>query len=560
MIAISNRGMIRFFALTIVVQLVVLSGALGQVSKGLEPAEAPERELTGKRLALLVGNARYQHATPLLNPENDVEVMSRTLKQAHFDVIPVMNADLRQLRQSLDSFTLRLQEEQYDVGLYYYSGHGMEVGGVNYLLPVEANPKSPADVPYDCLDAQRILAKMEDAGVRTKILILDACRDNPLARSWTRTAGRKGLVQMDAPEGTFIGYSTEPGSASLDGSGVNSPYTTALATHLIEPGISIADAFTKVAKTTQMLSTKEGRRQVPFNNFSLTDLFFFIPEGESIPERSAAVSMEVPLIGSGRFTTGRMIMVEGGSFWMGCDSSTHNCQGDELPMHRVSLADFYISETEVTVAQFSEFIKETNYQTDAEKNGGSYVWNGTKREKRLGVDWRCDVAGNKRPAWEEYHPVIHVSWNDAMAYVSWLSWKTKLPYRLPTEAEWEYAARGGNSGADSLVYAGSSVLQEVAWFHLNADGRTHPVKEKKSNALGLFDMNGNVWEWCSDWYHPGYSKEDQKGPNGPPNGTDKVNRGGSWRNLGPYCNNTIRSYDPPDFSGYPIGFRLARSR
>lgn len=552
--------MIRSFVLALVIQLGGITGVLGQVSKGLEPVEAPARELSGKRLALLVGNARYQHASPLLNPENDVEVMEQTLVQAHFEVIKVINADLRQLRSTLDSFALRLHQGQYDVGLYYYSGHGMEVGGVNYLLPVDANPKSPADVAYDCFEAQRILAKMEEAGVRTKILILDACRDNPLARSWSKTAGRKGLVQMDAPEGTFIGYSTEPGSASLDGSGVNSPYTTALATHLIEPGVSIADAFTKVAKTTQMLSAKEGRRQVPFNNFSLTDLFFFIPTGESNSERSAAASLEEPVIGSGRFTAGRMVLVEGGSFWMGCDSSIQACQGDELPLHRVILSDFYLGETEVTVAQFSEFIKETNYQTDAERSGGGYIWNGNSRERRLGVDWRCDVAGNKRPAWEEYHPVIHVSWNDAMAYVSWLSWKTKLPYRLPTEAEWEYAARGGKSGGDSPKYAGSTELGEVAWFHLNANGRTHPVKEKKPNALGLYDMNGNVWEWCSDWYHPNYSSVDQHGPNGPPNGTDKVNRGGSWRNLGPYCNNIIRSYDPPDFSGYPLGFRLARSR
>lgn len=549
----------RRFSWLFLIQMVCVVGSWAQDTKGLEPVEGGGREASSKRLALLVGNARYQYASHLKNPENDVEVMERTLVQAHFDVIRVTNADLRQLRHSLDSFAFRLQEGKYGVGLYYFSGHGMEVDGLNYLLPVEANPKSPADVRFDCFEVQRVLEKMEEAGVSTKILILDACRDNPLGRSWSKSAGGGGLANMNAPEGTFIGYATKPGSVALDGTGPNSPYTTAMAMHLLEPDLSIYDVFTKVANTTQEISKKAGRLQIPFISASLTKQFYLVGTGKASEGEGRKESLP-PMSPFQDPLTGRLVLVEGGSFWMGCDSLRQSCQGDDLPLHQVSLDSFYLGETEVTVAQFSRFVKESKYQTDAERGGGSYIWNGNNREKKAGVDWSCDVAGNKRPVWEEHHPVIHVSWNDAVAYVNWLRWKTNLPYRLPTEAEWEYAARGGRAGADSVGYAGSAVLAEVAWFHLNSDGKTHPVREKKPNSLGIYDLNGNVWEWCSDWYSPIYPNESQKGPNGPPNGTDKVNRGGSWRNLGPYCNSIVRSYDPPDFRGYPVGFRLARSR
>ena len=138
-----------------------------------------------------------------------------------------------------------------------------------------------------------------------------------------------------------------------------------------------------------------------------------------------------------------MVFVKGGTFQMGCTREQSDCNKDEKPVHTVTVDDFYIGRYEVTVAQFKKFIEVTNYKTDAEKKGYSYILDGDWKNKN-GVDWRCDVKGNIRSADEYNHPVIHVSWNDAVAYCRWLSKETGEHYRLPTEAEWEYAARGGS--------------------------------------------------------------------------------------------------------------------
>ncbi|MGF1533619.1 MAG: SUMF1/EgtB/PvdO family nonheme iron enzyme, partial [Bernardetiaceae bacterium] len=236
-----------------------------------------------------------------------------------------------------------------------------------------------------------------------------------------------------------------------------------------------------------------------------------------------------------------MLYVEGGTFEMGYDpkrDGRDEYMNNAKPPHRVQLSGYYMGETEVTVAQFDAFIKATSYQTDAEKGDGSYIWMGSTWEKKAGVSWRDDVAGHSRPSQDYNHPVIHVSWNDAQAYCTWLSEKTGKSYRLPTEAEWEYAARGGKNGKPTL-YAGSNEIDKVAWYRENAKG-THPVGELAPNELGLYDMSGNVYEWCQDWYGSDYYAECAKqglvvDPAGPADGPSRVLRGGSRYNFARYC-------------------------
>ncbi len=257
------------------------------------------------------------------------------------------------------------------------------------------------------------------------------------------------------------------------------------------------------------------------------------------------------------FILPEMILVEGGSFDMGCTSEQKDCWDREKPVHRVTLDSYYIGQYEVTVQEFKAFVDATNHVTDAEKDGGSYFWTGSSWKKRAGINWRHDGKGVLRPAADYRHPVIHVSWNDAMAYCKWLSGRTGRSYRLPTEAEWEFAARGGNK-SQRYQYAGGNNLEDVGWYSSNSGGNTRPVGQKRSNELGLYDMSGNVIEWCQDWYGD-YSASAQTNPTGPTTGAFRVLRGGSWRDAPQFWRVAIRGRGDPGDRGDHLGFRLART-
>lgn len=251
-----------------------------------------------------------------------------------------------------------------------------------------------------------------------------------------------------------------------------------------------------------------------------------------------------------------MVLVTGGTFTMGCkDGRDKDCYDDEKPAHSVTLRDFYISKFEVTNAEFCQFLNEKGNQTE-----GGAEWidlSGSISNEK------CRIVKNgstfQVESGYENNPVIYVSWYGANAYCAWLSAKTGRSYRLPSEAEWEYAARGGNK-TQNYLYAGSNNLDEVAWHYTNSDAKTHPVGGKKANKLGLFDMSGNVWEWCADDWHSNYQGAPTDGSAwiGSPNrGGHRVGRGGSWSGGPRGCRAAIRgSYAPAIRSSY-VGFRLA---
>jgi len=247
-----------------------------------------------------------------------------------------------------------------------------------------------------------------------------------------------------------------------------------------------------------------------------------------------------------------MVYVAGGSFEMGSESG----DSDENPIHSVKVSSFYISKYETTVSEFEEFIKSTKYRTEADIDSGSWLWIGNELERIAGVNWECDVNGEKRVRSEYNHPVIHVSWKDAVAYCKWKSKQTGKKFRLPTEAEWEYAARGGiRSGG--YTYSGSNSIDEVAWYYENSDMKTHTVGKKQPNELGIYDMSGNVWEWCSDWYGENYySNSPGNNPKGPVSGEDRVLRGGSWHHNGSGCCVAFRLRHFPAPRSGSLGFRV----
>lgn len=244
------------------------------------------------------------------------------------------------------------------------------------------------------------------------------------------------------------------------------------------------------------------------------------------------------------------VFVKGGIFTMGCTKEQGGeCSDYEKPAHQVTLSDFNIGQFEVTVQQYMQFVEETktHYPEWLEK-GSNY---NIKTGKDDGYKKLGDALQNPT------NPIIGVSWDDATAYCQWLSGKTGKKYRLPTEAEWEFAARGGTQ-SKTFKYSGSNTLDEVAWSGSNSGNKTHAVGTRAKNELGIFDMSGNVWEWCSDWFG-NYQSVAQANPKGAATGSNRVIRGGSWLNYSGYCRAAYRGNDAPAHRANYLGFRVCSS-
>ena len=224
-----------------------------------------------RRVALVIGNATYK-VNPLKNPVNDSTDMARSLRSVGFDVIEANNTTLAQMREVTRRFADKLGNS--DVGLVYYSGHGVEVKGKNYLIPVNADIKREYEVVDQAFDASQFLEMMDNIrgpnNKRVNILIVDACRNNELQKSWRST--NNGLARMDAPGGTFISFATAPGRVAADGTGRNSPYTKHLLQALKQPNVPIEQVF-KVVRRNVMEETKG--EQIPWENSSLVGDFYF---------------------------------------------------------------------------------------------------------------------------------------------------------------------------------------------------------------------------------------------------------------------------------------------
>lgn len=198
-----------------------------------------------------------------------------------------------------------------------------------------------------------------------------------------------------------------------------------------------------------------------------------------------------------------------------------------LPLHQVTVKGFRMAKTETTVAQWRAFCNATGRQMPNAPNWG----------------------------WIDNHPIVNISWDDAAAYCKWLSDTTGKTYRLPTEAEWEYAARGGKK-SKGFIYAGGQSMYSTGWYEENSNAGTQPVAQKRPNELGLFDMSGNVWEWCQDWYGP-YTPEAQTNPQGATeNQYFKLLRGGSWNYVMAGCRVAHRNYFSPESRLNDYGFRV----
>lgn len=222
---------------------------------------------TTKRIAFVIGNSNYKKY-PLKNPKNDADDISQTLRESGFDVIDIRDANLSQMRNALRNYGDKLIS--YDVGLVYYSGHGIEVKGRNYFLPVNADIQREDEIADQGLDVNLILEKMNTASKSVNILIVDACRDNPFARGFRGI--NKGLAQIDAPTGTIVAFATAPGKTASDGDGRNSPFTKNLILAIKKSNISIESVFKEVRK--KVIEETNGQ-QTPWESSSLIGDFYF---------------------------------------------------------------------------------------------------------------------------------------------------------------------------------------------------------------------------------------------------------------------------------------------
>ncbi|WP_083521177.1 formylglycine-generating enzyme family protein [Alicyclobacillus kakegawensis] len=294
--------------------------------------------------------------------------------------------------------------------------------------------------------------------------------------------------------------------------------------------------------------------------------------------------VQFPHGGETKDVTSDMIYLPGGDFLMGTDSNEGFPDDGEGPVHKVTLKPFYIDACTVTNAEFQLFVQETGYVTDAEKFGWSFVFHSLVSEQVAktvtqvvptapwwyvveGADWQHPEGPDSDISNRLDHPVVHVSWNDAVAYCAWAG------KRLPTEAEWEYAARGGL--VQKRYPWGDSLLSEDGEHQCNIwqgefpyrntaeDGfvSTAPAKSFRPNGFGLYNVSGNVWEWCADWFSPNYYMNSPTvDPKGPPIGQNRVIRGGSYLCHESYCNRyrvAARSSNTPDSSTGHMGFRCA---
>ena len=238
---------------------------LAQPVRDLTVEELEEMK-TEPRVALVIGNSKYADA-PLKNPANDASDMAAALEAANFHVILKVDGDARDMTDAIRKFGQRIQRG--GVGVFYYAGHALQVNGQNYLIPINSDIKSEDEVPFEAVDASRVLAKMETAGNRVNIMILDACRNNPFARSFR--SGDRGLAKMDAARGTFVAYATSPGRVAADGEGRNGLYTQMLLKHITLPGRKLEEIF-KSVRTDVVNASPD---QVPWDSSSLTGEFYF---------------------------------------------------------------------------------------------------------------------------------------------------------------------------------------------------------------------------------------------------------------------------------------------
>jgi formylglycine-generating enzyme required for sulfatase activity len=566
-----------------------------------------------QKFALVIGNGSYTGSgmSKLANPVNDANDVAAALQSLGFTVDKVLDANLDQMESSIMRLKNRLSVSNETYGFFFYAGHGVQSGGENYLIPVGANIPSENSLRDRAVSVQWALAELNDAKNALNVVVLDACRDNPF--NWKRSGSRGLSVVANQPADSIIVFATSAGSTAADGTGRNGLFTTHLLNNLKTPGIEVKEILNSTGSDVARASNKQ---QIPAIYSQFFDTAYFgsrpTPNAQVQPASAPAVqhtpqpapapvvqpaptpqqtTTQQPAARPETPSPGSMVRINGGTFTMGSPANEPDRENDEV-QHQVTVSGFYIGKYEVTVKEFRDFVNATGYISTVEQQGGlKDIYSG----KPTGLNWKNFLKSQR-----DDHPVLAVSWYDAIEYCNWRSrlegftpvysinktskdpnnkstydnlkwlvtWNQKENgYRLPTEAEWEYACRAATT---TPYYTGVSITTDQA----NYDGTSRTYGRKgngikrdtttavgsfTSNAWGIHDMAGNAFEYCWDW-RGNYNAGNQVNPIGPSSGSSRTARGGSYL----VWENTIRSANrasiTPDIPGTgATGFRIVRN-
>lgn len=568
--------------------LLSVSCAAWAADKARNLAVKTNNAVSEQRIALVIGNSAYT-SSPLKNPVNDAKDIASKLRRLGFDVVERHNLQTRQIGGTLREFRSKLVPGA--VALVFYAGHGLQIKGDNYLPAVDADINSEEDVPNQSLAVRQIMDVLDESKTRLNLVFLDACRNNPYARSF-RSADR-GLARVSAPSGTLISYATRPGSVAADGGGRNGLYTSKLLKQM-DSSLQIELALKRVVG--EVKAASQGRQE-PWMEGSIEGDFCFAgcvanydtyPTSQmdaltnartkdEVENETWNVAVGVNSLGAyetylsayplGRYATHARLKIsalkkadattskpeayitpvtmqvaEPGQIFRDCEDCPEmvvipagkfemSGLGMDNSVHRVTISHaFAIGKTEVTQGQWK-----------------AIMGNNPSKFADCGAD--C--------------PVENVNWDDIEEFVEKLNAKTGKRYRLPTEAEWEYACRAGGQHE----YCGSNDVRSVAWYGAfpnprlpggNSGKTTHPVATKQSNAFGLYDMSGNVWEWVEDNHHYYYAGTPTDGSAWKGDSEKRIHRGGSWGDNSLVTRAGWRSGDGP-YRYDDGGFRLVRT-
>jgi formylglycine-generating enzyme required for sulfatase activity len=542
------------------------------------------------RLALVIGNAAYPDVqTPLATTIADAKSLAEELRRSGFEVDLKTNLSNSEFKRAIEDFTSKIKPEMSV--LFYFSGFGMQVGRQNYLLPVNAQVWSDADLRRDGINVDNVIAELHRKGAKVKILLLDAARRSYFENRYRSVP--EGLASVNAPENTLAMYSAVPGKTIADRAGTNSVFVGELIKEIrvsnlpSAPPVTAEDVFNHLKVGIHRASNRE---QIPWVASSLVEEFYFgtqtappKPQGqgrdtpppplEPTTKRDntpLSYQSELALAEKDQFREcagcPEMVVVPAGEYMMGSLEDEQDRSSTEGPQHRVRISQrFAVGKLKVTRAEFEKFINETGYST----GDRCFTLEENKAEDRAGRSFRA-------PGFEQdgKHPVVCINWDDAKAYVAWLSKKTGKLYRLLSESEWEYVARAGTK---TPYWWGSSISTDDANYDGGGRGqyrqKTVPADMFKPNPWGLYQVHGNAFEWVEDCWNETYqhapTDDGIKMAGNWPGRTESdvraggcgrhVRRAGAW-NFGPkMLRSAYRDSRPTLTRASNLGMRVART-